>query len=351
MAATAIALAAASIAPTAAAAAQLPITFGVDIGGNVVTVINSAHADTSVRLRDADGNTKAEGVLGDTDPFFILPAGVTVETGDRIRAGDGTYARTFIVPALTITIDRVTDTAHGTGPALRTIKLGWGGRFGDVFESHGVRVGQDGTWSFHLPFDVPGGQGIALSWKTPNGDRVSSGGSAAVLVVRLGSPRFFGNSAEPFTGVEVNIDGAHDGDWNGQSDQFGVISGRFRRPNGKLIQVAVGDHISAPSLASDLDWVVPEVEVAADATTEQVTGHCGGALGVIELFRTGHHRGLALVSPGDSDEFEFDFSDPMASDYVTGIAADEANVKHGDSLRIECIMGTGDSVLFRTVVP
>ena len=58
-----------------------------------------------------------------------------------------------------------------------------------------------------------------------------------------------------------------------------------------------------------------------------------------------------MSEPGYSDEFEFDFSDPFASDYVTGLGANEANVKHGDGLRIECILDTGDSVLLRTAVP
>ena len=74
-------------------------------------------------------------------------------------------------------------------------------------------------------------------------------------------------------------------------------------------------------------------------------------MGFVELYRTGQQRGFAIVSPGDFDEFEFDFTDPMASDYVGGLSAGPANVKHGDSLRIECILETGDSVLLRTVVP
>jgi hypothetical protein len=290
-------------------------------------------------------------LLADDEFFFQLPAGATVEIGDRIRASDGTFTRKFTVPDLTIAVNRVTDRARGTGPAQRTIKVGWGGRFGDVFEDHGVRVRPDGTWSFHLPFDVRGGQGIALDWTTPNGDGVHTGGRAAVLIVTLGSPRFIGNSAKPFADVEVDIEGAHDGGWTGQSGEFGGFSGRFRRPNGDLIEVAAGDHISAPSVASDLDWVVPDVEISADPATEMVTGQCAGTLAVIGLYRTGHQRGFVLVSPGDNDEFEFDFSDPFASDYVTGLGANEANVKHGDSLRVECILGTGDSVLLRTNVP
>ena len=126
--------------PAAVAAANPPITFDVYIGDSFMLVSNSNSAPTNVRIRDKDGNIKATGVLPDDEFFFRLPAGVTVEIGDRIRASDGTFTRKFTVPNMSVTVDRVTDRAHGTGPAQRTIKVGWAGRFGDVFEDHGVRV-------------------------------------------------------------------------------------------------------------------------------------------------------------------------------------------------------------------
>ena len=332
--------------PASVAAANPPITFDVYIGDSMIIVLNTGDAPTNVRLRDKDGNTKAIGVLADDDPFFQLPAGVTVEIGDRIRASDGTYTRKFVVPDLTISVDRVNDMFEGTGPAQRTIKVGWvQGRFGDVFESHGVRVRPDGTWSYEARFDVVGGLNVAVDWKTPNGDRVHTGGSAEVLIVTLGSARFAGNSGTPFADVEVLIDGVRDGGWTGQSGEFGGFSGRFRRANGNLIQVAPGDHISAPGIASDLDWVVPDVQISADAETDMVTGQCAGSFAVVELYRTGHRRGFAVVQPGPNDEFEFDFQE------VGHFFANPANVKHGDSLRIECVLETGDSVLLRTIVP
>ena len=314
---------------------ESPITFDVSIGTDSISVVNTADAPTNVRLRDSDGNTKATSVLGNTDPFFDLPAGVTVEIGDRIRASDGKYVRTFIVPDLSITIDRVTDVFQGTGPAQRTIKVGWGGRFGDVFEEHGVRVRPDGTWSLSAPFDVLGRPGrfsrlgdakwrLGSHWRRgccP--DRHSDRPASSVTRVSR-SPtwkcwsmvRTMGNGPDKAAISEAS-------------------SGRLRRANGDLIGVAPGDHITASSVASDLDWVVPDVHIDADASTELVTGQCGGTVAVIELYRTGQQRGLVLARPGDNDEFEFDFSDPFASDYVTGIGANEANVKHGDSLRVD----------------
>jgi hypothetical protein len=253
------------------------------------------------------------------------------------------------VPDLSARVNRVTDRARGTGPAQQIVKVGWAG--GDVFEQRRVRVRADGTWSFQLPFDVRGGQSITLDWKSAKGDTVNTGGSAALMVATLGSARFIGNSSKPFADVEVLIDGVNDGSWSGQSDHFGQFTGRFRRATGELIEVAAGDHISAPSIASDLDWVVPDVQISADATTEMVVGQCAGTLAVVELFRTGHRRGFVLAVPGLSDEFEFDFSDPFASDHVTGLSANPANVKHGDRLRVQCILGTGDRVLLETVVP
>jgi hypothetical protein len=353
MLAASIAMSLALMWPAGVAAASSPIRFHVSIGlkGACIIVLTDANTSTDVRLRSADGTTKASDTLPSDEIFWCLPNGVSADIGDRIRASDGSFTRTFVVPEITVAVDREADLVYGTGPAQRTLVVGWGGRFGDVFQDRGVRVDADGTWSLDPNFDIPGGQEFAVNWKTPNGDRVSTRGTAAALIVTLGSARFVGGSGEPFANVEVNIDGTHDGGWSGQSDVFGEFSGRFRRPNGNLIPVQAGDRISAPSVASDLDWIVPDLEISADAATEMVTGQCAGTTAVVTLHRTGSQRGFALMRPGSSDEFEFDFSDPMASEYAEGIGANEANVKHGDSLRMECILETGDSVLLRVIVP
>jgi hypothetical protein len=338
------ALATAMIAPAAVGAAEPPITFSVTIGGDLIIVQNTANSPTNVRLRDEDGNTKAEGVLEDTDPFFELPDGVTVAIGDRIRASDGAFARTLIVPELSISVDRVADLFEGTGPAQRTIKVGYFFRFGDVFEQHGVRVRPDGTWSFAPDFDVAGGLGVAVDWKTPKGDFVHIDGSAPSVAVMFGSPRFTGNSGSPSADVEVFIENSRDGGWSGQSDAFGNFNGRFRDSNGAAVEVEAGHRVRAPSVAADLDWIVPALQIDADAATDLVSGRCAGTLAVVELYRTGHRRGFALAQGGQNGEFEFDFSSDE------GLFFDPANVKRGDSLRLECILETGDSVLLRRVV-
>jgi hypothetical protein len=337
--------------PAGVAAANSPIRFSVSIGqkGDCIGVSTDAQTSTAVRLRSADGTTKASATLPSDEIFWCLPDDVSADIGDRIRASDGTFTRTFVIPELTVAVDRVADLVHGAGPAQRTLNVEWGR--GDVGHNRGVRVNTDGTWSLDPNFDIGGGDEFEVNWKTPSGDQVYTSGAAAVLVVTLGSARLVGGSGEPFANVQVNINGTHDGDWSGQSDVFGEFSGRLRRPNGNLIPVQAGDHISAPSVASDLDWIVPDLQISADAATDMVTGQCAGTTAVVTLHRAGRQRGFALMRPGSSDEFEFDFSDPMASDYADGIGADEANVKDGDSLRMECILETGDSVLLQVIVP
>jgi len=354
-----VALGVALLLPAAAAAAPAQIRFDLELNspGGCIGVYSAPDETLSIVWRGAGGELKAKisglsegsmGICPDDDSTFVAP-------GDRITAKVGSYTRNYVVPNLSLRLDRVAGVISGTGPAGRTLIVQRGsGPFGDTVQSRGVRVGQDGTWSWSR--SVGARTTASVTWTSPNNDNLSIYGSAAYLTVTLGKAAFNG-SASPFSEVDIAVENGNTSRGLTTAAPNGPFSGAFRKPNGRVDPIAPGDHISAPDVAADMDWIVPDVQIAADAATEMVTGQCAGTIAAIRLHRSGHQFpvGFVLVSPGSApgyqDEFEFDFSDPRASDYVTGIESNAANVKHGDRLSVECFLESGDSVVLRSVVP
>jgi hypothetical protein len=222
------------------------------------------------------------------------------------------------------------------------------GIWADVGEVRGVRVGQDGQWTYNPHRDLIGGHPASVWWTSLNDDLIYAFGEAASLQVNIGRAGFEGWS-DPFADVNVVLDGATDAEGDATTGPTGYFSGKFRDAQGDRQQVAAGDHISSPSLASDADWIVPEIELTADTLTDEVVGSCEntGTLSetaIVDLYRSGHRRGWVLLFTEDGT-FEFDFA--KAGSFL----ADPANVKHGDRLVVSCMLSTGDWVSQTFMVP
>ena len=107
------------------------------------------------------------------------------------------------------------------------------------------------------------------------------------------------------------------------------------------MSVSAGDRLTA-NIASDADWIVPEVEGEANPSNDTVSGRCfdtGTSLGVarVLLFRAGHRRGDAWPNVEADGSFAFDFTDG-------GFYVDPAVIKSGDRLEIMCMQTGGDWV-------
>jgi hypothetical protein len=346
------ALAVVSIAPGAMAAAPPPIRFSLSIGvpGDCIAVITDANLPTSYTLRSASGDLKAQGTLPADELFFCLGSTQRIEPGDKLRASDATYVRNFVIPNLSIQADRVADRFMGTGPAGRTLKVEFpAGLFADVGLLRRVRVDQDGDWTLNLHRDLIGGIGAAVSWKSPNDDRISAYTTTPFISINIGSSHFSGYG-DPLTSVQVALFGETNGGAIVAVDPSGVFNGRIRTNSGNGRPVEVGDHFVSPSLGADADWIVPEIEGAADAATDEVTGRChdtGNASGtaIVEDHRTGKRRGFAVINTEADGSFAFNFAE------VGHFFANPANVKHGDKLVVRCLMATGDWVRDQFQVP
>lgn len=325
--------------PVGAAAAT--IRFGVNIGsvGSCLTIWSTPHRTAHFVWRDADGAVKADTTnFTDNGLWYFCPQGFAVEIGDRLKVADGSASRTFVVPNLTINLDRVSDTYYGTGPVHRTVRIEV--VHGDYGQDKSARVGDDGTWRLHTnQWDIYGGDFASLSWTSVHGDRVRTGGIASFVIVTLGQASFSG-WAVPGQDVDIALADGVDAFGSATASPRGEFAGSFRDSHGHLRPVAPGDHLTAPSLASDADWIVPAIDGSANAANDIVQGQChdSGTYGWITvlLYRRGNLRGL--VYPGNQGDGSFRFNFRKVGNFF----ANPANVKHRDRIVVQCSQITGD---------
>jgi hypothetical protein len=356
LAVTAGALLLVTLLPSAVSAVTRPITFDLFLGDACVSGRASDNVTVNVTWRDAARNLKAQGSAESDDsgfwmrcfgdlPRYWRDRDYVLESGDRIKAKVGSVARTFVVPILRVTPGRVADLFRGRAPAGDTVTLSYGAPFGDTQQQVDVDAGANGRWSHDPGHDLIGGQSAFLEWHSGQ-DSVYASGQAAFLTVTLGQSRFFGAS-RPDGLVEIELEDGLTSEvkaiGHAITDPWGGFRGHFEDQDDR-IAVAPGDHLRAPDLASDADWVVPKVNGTANAGTDVVRGRCFDAGTSAEFFQirvmapNGNLRGSAIGHAG-SEPFEVDFASNEPE-----LGFDPANIRSGDTVSIGCQQTTGDWV-------
>jgi hypothetical protein len=134
------------------------------------------------------------------------------------------------------------------------------------------------------------------------------------------------------------------------ASEFGDATGWFLDVNGHQVAVSVGDRVVGHSLANDLDWIVPDASAVANVAADTVQGSCEdtGLLtgtAIVTVHRTGHTRGFAIAYVEPDGTFDVDFGEQG------GFLYDPANIKHGDRIKVNCSLSTGDTVTQAFLVP
>ena len=199
-------------APSAVNAATPPITFNMDMFGSCVSGSAADGATVNVVWRNSDSELKLQGVADHpySNDFWQLCAtdsSTAVMPGDKIKVSDGSFTRNYVVPNLTLHIDRVNDLFTGTGPIGRTIRLCI--QTGDFGRCHAVRVGQDGTWSYADSHDdlihYRIGFSASIDWTSPNDDTLNLFDvNAPFVAVTLGKAKVSGET-DPRADVKISL--------------------------------------------------------------------------------------------------------------------------------------------------
>ncbi len=353
----AIVLAGVLLLPGAATAAPPPITFSLSLGVITDCINGQATGGSTIDVvwRDSTGALVGQGSAPVTEWGSWSACDLddelhAVQQGDRIKATVGGYTRNYVVPNLSANVDRVNDIYTGTGPAGRTIKIWYpAGLMADYAEGRSIRVGQDGHWSYDPHPYQELILGVEVNWKSPNGDSLWLYASPPELQLTIGSARVEG-VADPFETVAIAIVNSPTASGSGLADDWGAFDSRLRKQNGTPRQVLAGDHLVAPDVAPDADWIVPDSNATANVLTDQVTGWCEDTgllsdLAIVSLRRTNHTVGSAWIDLDADGQFSFDFSGQAYPFF------NPANVKHGDRLVVNCMLTTGDWVSQSFIVP
>jgi hypothetical protein len=346
--------------PSGVAASEL-ITFGVQLGSGTLTGYASAGAALQVSWKDAAGRLKAQGSVSvPEDGYWGLhaPSGVIAQAGDRFIASDGAGTRTFVVPQLTAVASRVTNVFKGTAPVgshviAECIVPGYPVIDVACAEER-LAVDNNGHWLYSPRWwNVQGGDRIEMTWNSPHGDWVYFGAEAPYVVVTLGTPQVSGEARQNSTATVHVRDATSNDELGSSSSAVGLdqqFAGTLRNSAGAPVVVAAGQYVTS-NVAADAAFVIPDIDVAADVSTETVSGRCGDTgrsvhLVWIRVYRAGAQlpRGFATTTRTDEDGY---FSEDM-----TAIEFPNPSViKHGDKVLVSCVQRNRDFVQKWFTVP
>ena len=270
-----------------------------------------------------------------------------LKIGDRLVVTLDGAKRKFVVPNLVIAVDRVADSVYGHAPAGSTVHM-------DSPFSVEVIAGPDGAWSYHRDgTDINGSVYGSARWTNGTGDLVTFHAFTPQIFLTLQDSTFhvFGH---PGTTATITLTRSTTGGQRVATlhETFGLsgeIWDHFADQHGKRMKVKPGDHLSAPQIESDMDWVVADISATTNAATNVVSGQCLDAdtrNGFADVQILNHNETLKGYSGTivlDSDgRFTVDFDDPGAS---TGDPdARPTDIQTGDFALVNCEETTGDYV-------
>jgi len=338
--------------PTAASAASFNPQLNIGIGNCSVDGWNAGSTKTVVLTwKDSDGGLKnKQTVTSDSGGNFSTncDSSEQVEVGDTIRVTIGTRSRTLTVPKLTITVDRISNTVSGQGPAGDWVGVQACERAMGCYDASEPTDGTTGAYShdFSSDVDITGAGYARVNWTSPQGDDIQSNADAQQILIWEGRTPWGGsfNASGPaglhFTVHLLNGSLSNIGDGQAVLNARGYSSGDILDSHGARVRAHAGDTIDATDLVSDAYFVLPAISVSGNATTDRVSGTClPNSPFWFEAYAPDYSRDTTRSGTTDGTGF---FSRKITS---------SMNLKRGDHIDVECTLSTGDTVAKHITVP
>jgi len=330
---------------------------GLNIGSSCVYGTAPANAQLHLVWRNAGGLAKANTYISSSaygSWQYCSTDGATLASGDLLKATVGSYTRKFVVPLLTIRVDRVADEFRGRAPAGSAVTLWYvyTGCCPDYVQHEDLVADAEGKWLF-TNYDYPVNRYEGrIEWRNSQGDVVSAFDTAPSVRVVIGRSTLLGTTHLDGKPVKVVLrDGVTDA-WKAVAktstvDEYGYFSAVFRNSAGQPVNVTPGDRVVGVSLASDMHFVVGDIEASADVATDTVSGQCGNRPGEeMSIYRSGNQIGYTAFLETDAEgNFSVWFGDEGSIGY------DPANIRHGDKIEVVCSTVHGDEIVKRFVIP
>ncbi len=342
--------------PSQAAAATRPITFDLVLGYSCFWGRASDNATVNYTLRDSSGVLVIGGqTTSDESGYWSADCptdGRSIRPGDRLRAADGNSVRKFVIPELTLILNRVTNVIRGRAPAGTQVEVEYlypSIPVPDIVSTtKTINVGSDGVWSFRPKRDIIGGHGASLFWGSAAGHTIYLDAAAPMVVVTIGRATFSGIGrvlSQATVTLRDGLTSAVKGTGGTTVDGRGQFAGVLRSA-GVRVPVQAGDRIIS-NVARDADFIVPDIEATGDPAAETVSGRChdtGDYAGhaQVQVYRNGFQRGWTTFNTEPDGVFMVDVTDAFPNSSV---------IKHGDQLLVRCRQVTGDYVQKWFAVP
>jgi hypothetical protein len=342
-------VAAALLVPAASPAAAItpvPFTFSFSMGGCYIQGHAPNNDSFTVTLKDPTGKLKASEAAtsdgtGDWDLTNCL--GRDIETGDKITASDGPNARTFIVPVLSISADRVSNVASGYGPGSSSVQLTLNCYVSGCPSSSisvGASTNSAGKYShnFTAAWDAKGGDYVYVYWTSPHSDSVSDYAYFQYFEVTLGRSRFSGYAApSQVTSFTLKHGSTVKGTAKAVGDPHGgYFSADFRKANGSQALPQIGDTI-VPSYAAGT--TLANISEAGHAAADTVTGTCPAN----RPFEAYAHD---PTYPYRANSYSYQYGKASATGHVsadmTAGSYSAFDLMPGDEVILSCTLGSGD---------
>ncbi len=348
-----LAVAGLSIAVPSDASAALPFSINVALGAASISGTAPDAQMVRVSWRAADGRLKGRWTTRPHDGLWQTRSASydVVERGDRILATQGRTTRRLRVPRLLFHVDRVADRIVGRGPPDATLDLQVYSPFGTGKIAIRSATHALGAFSVGLTgrYDILGGDIAQATWTDRDGDRVDAFVLVPFLVIGRG--RAFVRGANwPGRTATINLFGRTlvlKATARANADYWGPFADYFRNQEGDNVNVAAGDFVDAPEIASDAHFVVPDVTVRAIAATDMVAGACPARLRFqIDVVRPGANVYGSFV--GRATGTGAVRWDVRTTPDVDGRRID---LRTGDEVTLMCVLGTGDMVTRTVAVP
>ena len=240
-----------------------------------------ANSSIKVILRTPQGDLKGRTTVSSNASGYWYGACVgNAETHDKVRATDGSTARTFKIPVVTARANRKTDVVSGRAKAGTdvTIYLSDCQSMKECTSFPGRVVHVSGTGHYSTDFtsvlDANGRDSANVYWTSSNGDSIYRYASFPWINATYHGNSLWGYAA---AGQQVTLkaktsSGSLLATTTTTADGYGNFSGEFWSANGAPVYLVAGMKIA---MSTGGTLTMPSMSVLPDPASDSVSGTCG----------------------------------------------------------------------------
>jgi len=316
-----------------------------------------------IEWRDSDGNLKSKHkVNSNVAGNFTTRCEFSevIEGGDVLKTTIGTAIRSFTVPKITANVSRTADTVSGKvntdGMSAFTILVDlYEGGFAFPAPSQSqseptftpdTGVQSYTTTSWDAAPDIKGWDDVYAIWENARGDAFVRQAVAEGIRVWMRQPfvELVGNPGE-MVSVDLYRGGPLIAEADARLNLFGAAQTSFSDLDGDTARTKPADYV-LPNFAADADFIVPNMLVTLNKTTDRVTVDCN----ITETGLTGVE--VVAYKPGQT-EVRLGFQNNASNGtFLANFASGGAfNIASGGKVDVYCKMATGDVIAQTFTIP